>query len=488
MTDKFEQKNMRIIYSIILTGYFSAIALIVIFAPSIYFSDELKKYIVIVLMFCAMIFFAFWVGLYKSAVFFWFQIISANFGIIYLFFSPDMEVISKNHIIMIPDLFILISWLFLTFSFRKKQNTDSEESLSTIVIYIVFMMYFLLISLHSKEYIFAMTEFINFSRIVIVFSIFKYIQDREPEAKSFVIYGIAFLIITQGTIGIGQEFGIDLFSHYMDSNYTYIAGSFNRIGGTLGRVKLHSLLYLTLPLIFTQIVTSKNQYKKMVMLISFVLGIIALALTRNRGPMLSTIAGVGYICYKFKYYRVIKVNFKLLLYSLAFVVLTIFFFSFGGEDFQQIMNRPTYIGRIYQNTEVLNRFYNSQMDQFFLGFGPQQYLVDKSSENKRNKTKIIYNIHNQYILMLYEGGVIGLLLYITWLISFYRKTLVYRNREGLPLTDFESLKIGISGSIISLVIASVSRPIHDNVSFTLLGIYMALISNTSKSLNINNLT
>ena len=229
---------------------------------------------------------------------------------------------------------------------------------------------------------------------------------------------------------------------------------------------------------------SKNGYKSLYF-VSFLIGLIALCFTRQRGPLISTIVGMSYVICRFYFFKLIKNPIKILVSIIIGFIIIILSFTLGGKNSNEIFYRKTYLGRIDQMEYVISTLYNSKLHNQIFGMGPGQYVfqyyeLDNALRSLRTP-KNIYNIHNQYLLVIYESGILGLLLYLLWLVSIFKASIVRNNFKDCKLSFLNPVyKIGIHGSVVSFIILSISEPLHENICFTIFALYMAVLSITPK--------
>ncbi len=476
-------------YSLAPIYFLSILSCLIFFiyvGSDIYFANEIKKYAVVISALLAMALFSIKVGIYKSYAFFCGLIFSINFGIIYFFYPQDSSVIGTAHMIRIPDLFMALGACFLFFPRSDRHVTNKKYSLLVIGAYLLYLWYLLALSAFVTDLTYTMANLAHNGRIVLVFLVFCFVFRRDPDAIKFFILGLSVLAIIQGIVAIFQQLGINVFTQFTDQEFRYQTGNFNRVGGTVGRVNLHSLLGMTLPVILAQAIWIKKGKTKVLLGSAFILGIIALALTRNRGPMLAAIVVILYVFYKLNYFKIIKFNIKLLLMGLLLTACIMGSFFIGGKNVDEIFLRKTYVGRMEQNLSVLERIYNGSPINILCGYGPQQFVLDSyglhSFEKSKRGPKNIYTIHNQYLLMLYETGVVGFTLYFLWIFLFVWKAMTHPKENGRNIINQVVVtKIGITGVLIYILITSVSKPIIDNISFSLFGVYMAFLATFFKS-------
>jgi O-antigen ligase len=459
----------------------SSLIFMIFVGSNIYFADEPKKYISLALILFAMVLFAIRKDLYTSYAFFCGIVFVINFAIINIFYSQDSYVIGSSHKLMIPDMFMVLGACLLLFSRSPKASSKNHYSLSVIVSYIVFLWYLLAISIISSDSTYAMIHLAHNGRVVIIFLIFCIVFRRKPEAIKYLIMGLSFLVIVQGVVGICQQYGVDLFLRFTDAEFSYISGGFNRVGGTLGRVHLHTLLVMTLPVLLAQALWLKNGKFRLLLVLAVTMGIITIGLTRNRGPLMAFLFASGYVFYNFYKFRIIGFSPRVLIFATLGFTLLSGSFMIGGENYEQIFLRPTYLGRIEQNKSILKNFYNAPPLKMFFGYGSNQFILDsygmESHEKSSRDTKRVFNAHNQYLLLLYETGIFGLFLYFLWAFLFFKQAKLHRKYDSKYIVDQKMVvKIGISGSLLCLFLNALTKPIHDNISFTLLGIYMAFIA------------
>lgn len=114
------------------------------------------------------------------------------------------------------------------------------------------------------------------------------------------------------------------------------------------------------------------------------------------------------------------------------------------------------------NENPLNYIYGT-------GYGSLINLKFKAPVGEQGGMKYISRIHNGYVFVLYKMGILGLILYIIFLINLYLKTYTKRNLPQMVFVDRIIVSIAVFYFFSSLIITGIYIPI-DAVVFILGGL------------------
>lgn len=117
------------------------------------------------------------------------------------------------------------------------------------------------------------------------------------------------------------------------------------------------------------------------------------------------------------------------------------------------------------NENPLNYIYGT-------GYGSLINLKFKAPVGEQGGMKYISRIHNGYVFVLYKMGILGLILYIIFLINLYLKTYTKRNLPQMVFVDRIIVSIAVFYFFSSLIITGIYIPI-DAVVFILGGLLTA---------------
>jgi hypothetical protein len=188
-------------------------------------------------------------------------------------------------------------------------------------------------------------------------------------------------------------------SYWTDPNY---------LGGVLTIGIVISFYY------FMNKVEDKVVYR-MSYLVIFIAGFITLGMLASRGAFLAAIVPMLYILYK-------KTNsIKNLVFVVVFVGITITALSstdyFAGLEARMNIDDPTGSHRTEIWEESFNRFIDSDMLMLLVGGGTNysNLLCQKAMRGKNTSP------HNNYLVVLYDYGILGLIIFLSILYSWFTK-------------------------------------------------------------------
>ena len=441
----------------------------------IFFASEINKYIVVCFFISCMFFFKRSYNPYAVIVFFIFLPLSISTPIATLFYPSGYDFLysSGANTIQAQEAIILLSVFYLFF---QKKIKLQRSLIVDIVFFIIFIYYITFLSFFSTNFSIAICLSFTFIKILIYYVIFvNLLKYGLEQCLNAFILSIVFLILIEFSVSIMQQSGIQTFTYLTNQEFEFVAGAANRVSGTIGRTNLHKLFTICLPFLLAYSFGQPKSLKKIFLLISFLLGMSIVGLTRNRGPVIALFLGNIYVLYKSYSYRIIVFNLKHISILLIAVFAITYSFAAGSADVLELIYRESYRSRIDQALFILQDL----KDNFYyliFGFSPGSFKINFNTIDAVNfsyftTAKNTFSMHNQYILFLYEIGICGLVLFLLWIYEIFKKltTLAEDNKFSLIL------KIGIAGSLISFLISGLFRPLFANISLPFIALYLALI-------------
>lgn len=227
-----------------------------------------------------------------------------------------------------------------------------------------------------------------------------------------------------------------------------------------GIVSSYSLSIITLLLLNKNAIKIKNIYANRVFLTCFFfLALIALFLTTTRAAYIAYIFTVLYLCFDRKNIKKTVIRFIkiiLIIGGIMYLVQNYIYdiFSIINIAFSSLIDGDT-TSSAYARIYSIEDSYQAFLDNIFLGIGFGR--------------AIIYNIHNVYIQLVFELGLIGMLfLGMYFLVVVYKLMILFKNNNEEILKD-----IAIIGLIHVLWFATNNHNLNHHLTwFVFFSLYM----------------
>lgn len=334
-------------------------------------------------------------------------------------------------------------------------------------------------------------------KFVLWYFVFSLILKTDLELIHLVTIGFSGLVFFQSIVAITQKFGLQIFGNLVDwtSGSFITRGGVVRVGGTVGRVPLESILLLIIPILFTYSSLPQKKYfdrGRWFVLVSAFLGTITLFLTNTRGPIFSAVIGVIVSLGFVQRNRQRHSNFRIYIFIFLAAVLvgSIIFLSSGSIE--DTLFRKTYLDR-WRTYIVSMRIVQSNP---LLGVGLNNYLfVAPKYGLSLEDIRFGRSVHNQYLLVLTENGLLGFGAFMLFIINSMSTIMkgINRFRNNSHLLWFP---IGILGSFTAfLVVSIISNTLVQDQVIVVLAILLSAssailnhnITHPSNDLNIRNI-
>lgn len=211
-------------------------------------------------------------------------------------------------------------------------------------------------------------------------------------------------------------------------------------------------LNLFVPIFLALFLMDKRLWIRWMSGLFYVFGTVCIVLTQSRGGIVTLfISSVLILGSAFIFHRnqrtVISISLIVLIIIIAGGLLPAEYTSsmydrFTKKDLVTFAERKTLI---WPSAERL--IWNNPISGYALGTFPVKHFQDSKQARKLyNKSNRLHaDTHNQYLQVIYNGGIIGFLLYLSFFYEFFRTTLHrYINKSGNPPIDLAIFITGIS--------------------------------------------
>jgi len=355
-------------------------------------------------------------------------------------FRVNQEMSFKLFAIILFSLWLLKILHNEEFSF-KKTNLNLP-----IFLFILLMSFSLL---RSQSFMVSLNDYIIFLSYILIFFLLTNNLNKKKDFNSFIhLFFIISSIVSIYTLI--QYYGIDLYLKDLHS-LTSTIGQKNWISNYLAMIFPATFSYFLL-----------EQTKKNKMLYFFLLSIlyVTLMICQSRGIWISislTIIIAIYIIFKFKFYEIFKRNKKWLFYLLVtFLLITIIYSTDNPLNKSAITVPQRAISTFDEkdpsiNTRLLMWKTTFEMikDRPILTF-KMNYLIYQAEFLKDNPYYVKYSVkageaHNEYLQMWAELGIIGLGIFIGFILMFYSLIIDY-----LKKNESDKDKIIVFGLVLGI--------------------------------------
>lgn len=374
--------------------------------------------------------------------------------------------------------FFIMATIFLSTSFmllfRKNTITISINYLDISIL--LFLTYSFIRLIFTKYVSLYDDQFISLILLTCFYFVVKNVAISSTN-KDILITGLLITGFLQGLYGLVQLYGL----FPSNNQYFKITGSFGNPDAFASYTV--SIIPFALGIYLKNDFTSryKKAYKNFALL-TFVVLTLALAATRIRGGWLAAIIGCGFILYS-KYSigikKIFKTKLSIAVISISGLAVMGLFVLFLYNLKPDSANGRFLIWKISAGMIEKNPVFGIGYDRYGAEYNNYQADYFEKGKGSNYEKQIAGNVnraHNEYLEVLFELGIIGLLLLLAMIINIFRKNNYIVNDE-----TNNSFIILTKGSLISvLVFALTSFPLHilpTTINFFFL---LAIVSNYQK--------
>ncbi|QZE15062.1 O-antigen ligase family protein [Halosquirtibacter laminarini] len=348
-------------------------------------------------------------------------------------------------------LYLVIAVLFgLTTIDIWKSNADFKITVPEILIG-VFIVY-LIANNALKGTLLGNERFLNY---LICFSIYiplKYLNKRDNKLIEYVFCGILLGLSIELTVGFGQLFGL-----VPSSNSRFVlSGLFGNPGAFGG------YLAIVFPILLASVIIYKDRFKSENLLYAVILGLCCtlclLILSDSRGAWLGTFVGTLFVFnHKFRIVEyatiILKSKASKRIASITLTISIIFIcFALYQYKPESAFGR-LFIWKTSKSMTLDNPMTGNGFGFFKSNYGKTQaqyFLNNIASKNEIQVADYVTLAYNEFLEMLIESGIIGLILFLS---IIYFALLKRRNQNNAKY------HLAAKASLISLLVLSmVSYP------------------------------
>lgn len=318
-------------------------------------------------------------------------------------------------LIDIPLLILYLLWLFERINQKEEKIFWFPKILSPLLGFI-FIGFLSLFTANHQDLVFFQI-FVLAKKTLLIFYIGNNVKDEK--ALKFVLaalfIGFIFECVvgllqyhTQGKLGLyllGEREG-DIDKFYL-SNYEEVS----RVSGTFWHGNGFAFyLQMVIPVAMGILLLDKNGVHRIFSAVITIIGLIVLLLTLSRGAWLSFILSViFFIVFYLRRFNKRQAKIKRLMPAIMIFVMIIFLFS--NFVYSRLISED--YGAAESRIWMMKTSFNIIKQSPFLGIGMNNYVERMAEFDKTGFSQsFYYPVHNQFLLIASETGMLGLLLFL----------------------------------------------------------------------------
>ena len=357
----------------------------------------------------------------------------------FVFFLPinaDFHFFRFGHIgggasglrITICDAMLL--FLYMLWIIEKSAKVNTEENRINmnwkILLPILFFFGFSCLSLINA--LFPAHTFFELFRMFVGVMIFFYMANHVKDRRNIklVVGALVLGLIIQCLIAFAQKLtggGLNLLVLGEREVMVYHAigrSILGRVGGTLGHPNTfaHYLEFL-IPVILALVFSKTGKRFRMFFFIVFLMGLAAMVLTFSRGGWLSISLAIAYMLYVLIRKRKVK---NLVPMIVAIVMVATMMMIFALPVISHRLTQDDY-GTAFSRITLMEVAFEIIRTHPLIGVGLNNYVdVMRDYDTTEEKVTFVYPapVHNIYLLLASEVGILGLLAFIWFVLSLLR--------------------------------------------------------------------
>jgi len=225
--------------------------------------------------------------------------------------------------------------------------------------------------------------------------------------ESLAIIALRFSIMETGVLGP--------FHIYVDS---YAKTGWKRVGGTMGPNEAGAYLSVLIAFAASVLFTNIGRVSKWLAVAVLMLGQIAVILTLSRGGWLALLVGISILCAAVCRHRGLSLNALIGI----FVVLLLLYLPLSDSIGTRLFGNDN--GAAESRLPLMRLAFRMIADNPILGVGSNNFPVAMKgylSGEFRSQNTFLFIVHNKYLLIWAETGIVGLAAFLAFLFGALRK-------------------------------------------------------------------
>lgn len=394
------------------------------------------------IFFCLLVFSIILISGNPRAVFFISLILGIPINFVYhLTYREEHIGVADGIVVSIPTIcltVLIVIWIYQIMIEGKNKIAFFPDT----TVPILFMLLAGLISfLSSGDKILSVYGIISYIEIFIFyFYLVNNINTRQD--LKLILFALQLCLLVFSSVCILETIiKTNFTASFKVLDYESDSGVFRAAGLTGSATYAGGYLATLLPLVFIQIFITRNKIIKLSIFLLSMTGILALILTLTRGAWLALAIAAVFLAFLFYRHQLIKIRYVFPV-IFALVILLIIFQGIillrTSEGAVNLVNR----GHLMQTA------LNMIKEHPILGIGLNTY-----SQEMEKYTSIyiphnwIYQVHNKYLLIWSETGIVGLISFL-WLLLVSLIKVIKLTHSIDPLISI--IAIGLLGSLIAI--------------------------------------
>jgi len=360
----------------------------------------------------------------------------------------------------LSDVFLIVLIVFFIMRIFLFKNKSSESVWHTKIFLPLLLWvgigFISLISAVDKSAV--LVEIIRMSRYILAFFITFHFINKKKDVN-FIINVLLFSVLVQSVLMVAQQLTNSLiinfpgFTAYID----YVATGI-RPSGTMGLSPDYAKFSgIILPLAFPIIFFSHSFKKRIFVFSIWLFGSIALVLTVSRIGLATWFSSILFFSLGISFLKIVPARkiFALLLVCFLWVVIfSGFLFFIGGKNLIERINYD--YGSAASRIPMARVAINIIKENPLTGIGLKNYTIvhQHYDDTSRQISRLlpVSPVHNLYLLIAAEGGILGLVFFLWFIFEFFTTTYRCIKKNLIPIEKAIYLSIAIG--ILSLLIQS----------------------------------
>ena len=340
-----------------------------------------------------------------------------------------------------PDLIVSISALFFLYYLLKKNNFY-YFNIKPFIIFLVFCIITLLISLESEDISLSIKSSLFYFRIGVFSCFIWYLIDQDKSILTYFYYALVLCFLVLAIDGYIQYFTGENLSGFKISG--------NRASSFFGdELIMGSYLSRLFPLLFALFLIKKKQkYEIYFIGALFILVDVLIFMSGERSAFFSLNLSTVFIIILIKEYQ----KFRLVTFIVAIICVVILslnspklnerMFKGPAEDMGLVKSSKEAVIFSPHHDSLIRTAYNMFKDKPIFGHGPKMFrVICKDEKYAIGTDPCSTHPHNFYVQLLAETGIVGFLFLLSALIyvlySALRqlKSIIFKQKRSL--TDYQ---------------------------------------------------
>lgn len=390
-------------------------------------------------------------------------------------FEYNLDVYQLSLTLVDCILLVLLSLWTLSLIANKKENILFSPRTTTPI---VFLLAFCLLSMiKSLDLLLSLLSFIVLVKMVVLYFYIANNIKTEKEIKP-IISGLALAVLIQAVFSLGQKtsgstLGLGILGENLvfETQKYLLDSSATRISGTLGNPNILAIIFLdfSLPMLLAMHFSNLSKGFRYFVSSAFIAGTLALIFSMSRGGWIALLVSISFIL--LVNIRLGRINIRKMLFIILILIVLVASFSVLVISRMKEHDYASLRIRLPLMKVALNMIKANP----FLGVGISNYRNSRNIYDATRETAIFPEpVHNEYLFIAAEIGILGLMAFLWFIFSLYRLGF-FCIRRGDTLISPVAIGIlsGISGFLVHCLVDY--RPLNQIITLWFLaGFIVAL--------------